>query len=82
MQVKVLKRKDAEEEIIYDFKNIFYSQNVSKIFNSVYKHYKISKLYFISPYLTSLEKHASFNLFFFSPLKVMSKFKKLKKKYG
>lgn len=78
--VKVLKRKDAEEEIIYDFKNIFYSQNVSKIFNSVYKHYKISKLYFITPYLTSLEKHASFNLFFFFPIKSNEQIQKIKEK--
>lgn len=77
---KVFRNKVAEEkkDLYKNFKTYFYSQNVSQIFNSKYEHYNIPKLDFITPYATSLEEHASFNLLFFYSIKSYDQMQKIK----
>ena len=61
--VKVLINKIALNisELYTDFKNYFYAKNISEIFNSKYSDI-VYKLNYVTPLVTSLKKHASFNL--------------------
>ena len=77
--VKVFKSQIAKdvESFDKDFNNIFYSIKVSRIFNSCYS-YQCRKLNFVSPYATSIFKHATFELFGFISIKDDDATKKIK----
>ena len=63
--VKVLKKSIALDvfELYTDFKNYFYAKKVTEIFNTKYTDQIFSyKLNYVTPYVTSLKDHASFNL--------------------
>lgn len=79
--VKVFKKKIAhyQEDLNDDFKNSIYADKVSKIFNDLYRD-KLYELNFVIPFAASMDKYATFNLFFFIPIKHDDSQKKIKEK--
>ena len=77
--VKVFKEKIAhyKQDLNEDFKNSIYADKVSKIFNSLYNE-KLYELKFLIPFAASMHKYATFNLFFFIPIKNDDSQKKIK----
>ena len=78
--VKVFKKKVAyhKTDLNEDFKNSIYARKVSKIFNKLYGNV-LSELKFVIPFAASMDKYATFNLFFFIPITNSDAKKKIKK---
>ena len=78
--VKVFKKKVAyhKTDLNEDFKNSIYARKVSKIFNKLYGNV-LSELKFVIPFAASMDKYATFNLFFFIPITNSDAEKKIKK---
>ena len=76
--VKVFKDKNYDiKDFVKDLYNYYYSKNITSTFNSEYINFE-PKMNYITPYVSSLEKHASFNMLFFFPIRDSEQMEKIK----
>ena len=76
--VKVFKDKNYDiKDFVKDLYAYYYSKNITSIFNSKYTNFE-PKMFYITPYVSSLEKHASYNMLFFFPIKDSDQMEKIK----
>lgn len=77
--IKVMRKKTAYDfsDFKKDFRNLFYSAQVSKDFNSYYN-YKCPELHFIKPYAAKICYHGSFELFDLITIKDSDSMNKIK----
>ena len=80
MCCKSFKKKIAKSssDLSEDFKNSVYAYKVSKKFYNTEIGRKFYQLKFVIPFAASLQKYASFNLFFFIPIRNDDSMKKIK----
>ena len=79
--VKVFKKKIAKysSDLSEDFKNSIYANRMAKIFRSTQMGSQCYDLKFVIPFAASLEKYASYNLFFLIPIRDDDSMQKIKK---
>ena len=79
--VKVFKKKVATKtsDLNEDFKNSIYANKMAKIFNSSKIGQNFYNLKFVLPFAASMQEYASFNLFFFIPIRNDDSMAKIKK---
>ena len=76
--VKVFKDKKYEiEDFVRDLDNYFYARNATILFNKFFKN-RVPNLYYVTPYISSLQKHAKYNYLYFIPIKDSDQAKKIK----
>ena len=76
--VKVFKDKNYEvKDFINDLFNYFYAKNATFLFNKFFKN-RVPNLYYVTPYISSLQNHAKYNYLYFIPIKDSEQAKKIK----
>ena len=76
--VKVFKDKNYEvKDFINDLFNYFYAKNATILFNKFFEN-RVPNLYYVIPYISSLQKHAKYNYLYFISIKDSDQAKKIK----